>query len=83
MVCDKCGSNNVSIQVVNETHLKNKGRGCIYWLLIGWWLEIILWLWLTIPRLLFLLFGGKRQKIVNKTYKVAVCQNCGYSKKIN
>ena len=35
MVCDKCGSNNVSIQVVNETHLKNKGRGCIYWLLIG------------------------------------------------
>ncbi len=82
LVCAKCENNNISYQVINEVEFKRKGRGCLYWLIIGWWLEILLWFFLTIPRLLFLLFGGKRQKAINLTKKMAVCQNCGYSWKV-
>ncbi len=77
MKCSQCGSNNVNIQVVTETKLKRKHHGIAYWLLIGWWLEMFLWLFLTLPRLLCMLFGHKKQKIVNKNYKMAVCQDCG------
>lgn len=82
MVCPKCGSENVSIQIVNESILKRKHHGVLYWLLIGWWLEMLLWLFLTIPRLLCMLFGHKKQKIVNKQHKEAVCQQCSYTWKI-
>lgn len=82
LICPKCGNENITYQVLNEVKFKNKGRGCFYWLLIGWWLEIILWLFLTIPRLLFLLFGGKRQRAINITKRIAVCQNCGNDWKI-
>lgn len=74
MTCRKCGSNNVSVQVLAIQ--KRKHHGCIWWLLIGWWLEALLWLFLTLPRLLIALFMPKRTKTVEKT--VCVCQNCGH-----
>lgn len=74
MICPKCGSNNVNVQVVG--HVKNKTKGCFYWLFVGWWLEIILWIVFTIPRLFALLFGGKG-KIKTDVKPHAVCQNCG------
>ena len=78
MTCPKCGSNNVSIQVVNEAHLKNAHHGIIWWLCIGWWWIFIKWMIITVPALIFKIFGsGKKKKIVNKTTKKSVCQNCG------
>ena len=79
MFCIRCGGNNVNVQVTNQVQLKNKKRGLLYWIIIGWWLEICLWIWFTIPRLLIALFMPKRQKIVNKTVTTAVCQSCGHS----
>lgn len=79
MICPKCGSNNVNVQMVTETILKNKGKGCLYWIFIGWWLEILLWIFLMIPRLLIALFMPKNKKIINKHKSIAVCQNCGKS----
>lgn len=79
MVCKRCSSNNVNVQVTNQVELKKKGHGLLYWLFIGWWLEICLWIWLTLPRLLIALFFPQRVKTVNKTVTTAVCQNCGYS----
>jgi len=73
MTCPKCKSESVTVQAVAIT--KNKGKGCIYWLIIGWWLEPLLWIFLTIPMLLCALFGGKRVK--TKVKNVAVCQACG------
>lgn len=79
MKCPKCGSENVNIQMVSESQLKNKHHGCLYWILIGWWLEACLWFFLTVPRLLCTMFGHKKQKIVTTHSSMAVCQNCGYN----
>ena len=79
-VCPSCGNSNVSIQVVNESQLVPKHHSILWWLFIGWWWLIIKWCILTIPALIFKIFGvGKRQKIKNTTKKVHVCQNCGHT----
>lgn len=52
--CPQCGSQNVNVQVASL--VQHKKKGCIYRLFIGWWLELLLWLCLTIPMLLFKLF---------------------------
>ena len=82
MVCPKCGSNNVNVQMTNQVFLKRKHRSILAWLLFWWWVEMLLWIFLTIPRLIVaflrLIFGGK-QKAVNVTKKYAVCQDCGNS----
>lgn len=77
MQCTKCGSDKVNVQIVSETKSKREGRGIIYWLFIGWWLEMLLWFFLTIPRVLIALFMPKRKKIVTIQHTKAVCQNCG------
>ncbi|MBN1071539.1 hypothetical protein DVV81_10220 [Clostridium botulinum] len=74
MKCKKCGSEIINVQAV--THIQNKHKGIIYWLFIGWWLEMMLWLFLTIPKLIFELF--KPNRIKSKTHSEAICQNCGY-----
>ena len=79
MNCPKCGSNNVNVQMVSESQLKNKHHSFFYWLFIGWWLHPILWFFLTVPMILGHLFGGKNKKLVTKHKSVAVCQNCGYN----
>ena len=77
LVCPMCGSNNVSIQMISESRMAKKGRGLLYWLFIGWWLEIWLWTCFFFIRFLIWIFGSKRQKIVNDRSVVKVCQNCG------
>ena len=82
MVCPKCGSENVSVQAVTESKLVDKHRGCLWWCCIGWWWIPIKWLFLTLPALLFKIFGHKKQKIKNSTHTEAICQNCGYRWKV-
>jgi len=77
MKCKKCGSENVNIQVVNESHLVTKHHGIIWWIFIGWWWVFFKWLFLTIPALFVAIFIGKRKKIKNVTKKMYVCQDCG------
>ncbi len=79
MVCPKCGSSNVNIQMVNEVKLKNKHHGLFWWLFIGWWWIPFKWLFLTLPALLFKIFGHKKQKAVNKQKTMCTCQQCGHS----
>jgi len=73
MKCPKCGNENINIQAVTVT--KNKKHGIFYWVLIGWWLEPIMWLFLTLPWLLIKIF--KPSKTHSKTHSEAVCQSCG------
>lgn len=77
MVCPKCGNDNVNVQVVNEVTLKDKHHGCLWMLFIGWWWIAFKWLVLTLPALIFKIFGHKKQKAINKQKTVAICQNCG------
>lgn len=78
MKCVKCGSENVTVQAV--TTVKSKKHGCIYWLFIGWWLEPIMWIFLTLPWLFIKIF--KPNKVKSKINSIAVCQNCGKHWKI-
>lgn len=78
MICPKCKSEHVQIQVVNEVKLKNKHHGFFWWIFIGWWWVPVKWLIFTIPALLAALFIPKKQRAKNKTVKKGVCQDCGY-----
>ena len=78
MKCQKCKSENVSVQAITTT--KNKRHGAMYWLFIGWWLEPIMWIFLTIPWLIIKIF--KPNKVSSKTHSEAVCQSCGNMWKI-
>lgn len=78
MICPKCQSENVRVQVVSNTHLKTKHQGCLWWLFIGWWWLLIKWLVFTIPALIFKLFRPKRYTTTNTTHSQCVCQDCGF-----
>lgn len=79
MVCAKCGSNNVNVQMVSETQLKRKGHGIIYWLFIGWWLQPTLWLVFTLPMLFISIFKPKGYKTKTTHKSMCVCQTCGHN----
>lgn len=79
MNCPKCNSEHVHTQIVSDVKLKTKHHGIIYWLIIGWWLEPCLWLFLTVPKLILTIFGHKKQKIVQKNYTMWICDECGHS----
>ena len=72
MQCPKCGSSNVSVQMVSESELKTKHKSIWYWIFIGWWWRPLLWIFLTIPMLLGKLFGRKDKKLVTKHKSIAV-----------
>lgn len=80
--CPKCNSTNLVYQPINEVKLKAKHKSCLYWLIIGWWLEPILWICCTLPMLIITIFKPKNYKTVNKAKTICVCQNCGYSWKV-
>lgn len=79
MKCKKCGSENVTAQVINEVYLKDKHHGMIWWMLCGWWWIPMKWFFLTVPALLVAIFSHKKQKIRNKAVTKCVCQSCGYT----
>lgn len=79
MVCPKCGSNNVNIQMMQDIKIKKKHKGIVYWLFIGWWWEMFKWIFLTVPALIVAIFKPKKHKVVTKNYSMCICQSCGYN----
>lgn len=77
MKCQKCGSENVNVQVINEVELKNKHHGALWWLFWGWYWVPIKWLIFTLPALILKLFGHKKQKVKNIQKTICICQQCG------
>lgn len=78
MKCPKCGSTNVSAQMVSETQLKKK-HSLIYWLFVGWWLEPMMWLAFFLPMLFIKIFKPKNYKMTTSHKTMCVCQECGKS----
>lgn len=92
MTCPKCKSENVTVQSVQtgtvgkDTYNAPKKKSCISWILGGWIIDLLFWIFIGWwKNLLF----GKRRKIGTKTgwrkarYKtMAICQNCGHSWKV-
>lgn len=79
MKCPKCGSENVNVQVVQQTKLVEKHHGIFWWLFIGWWWVSIKWLLFFFPALIVKIFAPKKNKLKQKTYSICVCQNCGHN----
>jgi len=77
MKCSKCGSDNVSAQVVSETKLKEKKHGIIWWFLLGWYWVPIKWLFFTIPALIIKIFKPTKYKSKTTHITKFVCQSCG------
>ena len=77
MVCPKCGSNDVNVQVVTESQLKDRHHGFFWWIFIGWWWVLFKWIFLTVPALLAAIFIPKKQKLKQRHVSMAVCQQCG------
>ncbi len=94
--CPKCGGTNITFQReqtgsigagTNKVTIQTeKGHGCLYWVIIGWWWKLLYfiaigWWW----NLLFKRhsLGGinvHADKAINQT--VAICQNCGNTWKV-
>lgn len=79
MICPKCRSNNVNVQIINQTSLKEKHHGLFWWLLIGWWWVPVKWFFLFIPALIVKIFAPKKYKLKNKVVSMCVCQHCGHT----
>lgn len=79
MVCPKCNSSNVTVQVVSETQLKTKHKGLLWWCFIGWWWFFVKWLVFTIPALIVKIFSPKKYKAATVHKSMCVCQDCGNS----
>ena len=76
-ICPRCGG---TMNLKASTFAQNKSRhGCVYWLLIGWWLHPLLWIIFTIPMLIWRIIAPNRKQKVTTT-TVAVCQKCGYTR---
>lgn len=78
MKCPRCGSENVSVQMVTETQLKDKHHSILWWIFVGWWWLFIKWLFLTVPALIVKIFAPKKQKLKVKHKSICVCQSCGH-----
>lgn len=78
MRCPKCGSNNVTVQVVSETQLLEKKHGVLWWVLVSWWWLPFKWLFLTLPAIIMKIFAPKKYRTKTKHISKCVCQNCGY-----
>ena len=75
MKCKKCGSENVQVQRVSVTTKKKKGL--VYWLCFVWVIDILAFLFLTVPYLIVKIFKSK--KIKTDMHSESVCQDCGYA----
>lgn len=91
MICPKCGSENVEVQVFQEVKgsktkikMKEKGHGCFYWLCFGWLIDLFSWMFFFFPRALLHIGRRKKykgsEKTTNSTAYVSsyICKNCGH-----
>lgn len=81
MVCQKCGSENITAQLVSEAG-KAK-HGAVWWVCVGWWwwmIKAMGWLLFGLLMLIPKLFSKNKIKTVAKSW--AICQGCGYKWRI-
>lgn len=90
VTCPRCKSANVLIQREQKSTVgvsqnkvviekEKESKGCMYWLLVGWWLQPMIWLFVFPFKLLFGGFktNGNLSYSKTNTKTVGVCQDCG------
>lgn len=81
MTCPKCGGHYVNV-TAQATEKAKPRHGVLYWVLIGWWLHPLMWLFLTLPMIVWRLIRPNR-KTETHTTTYAVCQSCGHTYEIH
>ena len=77
MICPKCKSENVTIQMLQiGSKSSHKSGGCLWVIGIMFLIICTCGLWLIIGKHK----GGSKTKITNK--KIAICQDCAYQWKV-
>jgi len=82
MNCPKCGSDDIRVQIVQEQKLKEKKKGLLYWITIGWLWEPFMWILFALPKLIVTILKPKKYSVKTKSKKMAICQNCGKTWKV-
>ena len=85
MVCPKCGSNSINVQMVSETQLLTKHRGIFWWICIGWWWLPVKWCCFTVLALIAKIFAPRKYKtkIIHKFVEIRKIKNVNKVKVIN
>lgn len=80
MICPKCGSENVSVQAVEDKTVTVHKKGWFYYICIWWWwifiklfCKLIMW-----PVKLLTSMIWRTEKYSPKYISKCVCQNCGH-----
>lgn len=82
MVCPKCGSENVNVQIVQQTKLVEKHHSFFWWICVGWLWVPIKWVLFFVPALIVKIFAPRKNKLKQRTRSICVCQNCGHHWKV-
>lgn len=77
LTCTQCGSENISVQLINKQELHHDKPGCLWWAIIGWWWVPVKWIFLTLFAILLKVLRPKN-KLVNRVEAHKVCNNCGH-----
>ena len=92
IMCPKCNSSNVTIQLNQENRgaktitkttvkVRKSRHGCLWWLFIGWWwwmIDLMIWLIAFAPRLIYEI--TKKRKIAFAKSKSFTKNNIQYKK---
>lgn len=82
LVCKKCGSENINVQIVESFQIKRKGKTIWYWISFVWVIDLILWFVMPVVKIILKIFKRTHYSAKTKLEKNAVCQDCGYSWRI-
>ena len=74
LTCPRCKSNHVSVQAVTTVKSSKRHRWP-YWVFFIWLFEMLVWIFLFIPRLI--IQAVKPARVSSRTHSEAVCQSCG------
>lgn len=88
ITCPNCGSDNIHFEMVSNTFSKKRGKSIwwriFYWLCFGWLIDLMIWFFAFVPRLVYKLFKPRKSdKVKTKVEKYMICNNCGYSERID
>ena len=80
MICPKCGSENVTLNLINEVKEKPE-HGVLWWIFIGWWWRILWFIFFGWWYMIYRAVKGSK-KTVNVQKTITLCQNCGHKWKV-
>lgn len=78
MICPKCGSEKVTVEIATDTTLKTKKRSLAWWIFVGWWWLPFKWFFFFLPALIVKILSPKKYVLHTEHRSVCICQKCGY-----